>query len=361
MDGELNMSMFDNNFELNISPDDFSDYTENEETENTLDSSNDDILDNTNDTIENDNSEEVDSEDDQSEGDDSNNESESSSNLYSSLTKVIYEQGLLPSLDIENTKIESVDDFVNAFKIEQEKQAQLKLEEYISNLDVNQIAQSKQTILDLESITIDSLSENLDLAKKLIYQDYLNQGLDEKKATRMVARSVDLGEDTILEDAEESLKSLKEFENRKIEFEKENYKIRLEEDRVAQEKMDLELKNKIYNTKDLIKGLKPSKALQDKVYKSINDIVGKSPDGIFENKFMRERRENPIDFETRMYHIYELTNGFKDYSKLETSAKSNAVKDLESIVRKSKTLDNGTPLWAQDKNSYFGNGHVLNI
>ena len=122
------------------------------------------------------------------------------------------------------------------------------------------------------------------------------------------------------------------------------------------------MKKTIYESKDLISGLKPNKSLQDKVYKSINDIVGKSPDGTFENKFMKERRENPLEFEIRMYHFYELTNGFKDLSKISTNAKSSAVKDLEQIARKTKLKDNGTPLWQQDANTYDNfSGHVLNI
>ena len=39
-----------------------------------------------------------------------------------------------------------------------------------------------------------------------------------------------------------------------------------------------------------------------------------------------------------------------------------AVKDLEQIARKTKLKDNGTPLWAQDENTYSNfSGHVLNI
>ena len=206
------------------------------------------------------------------------------------------------------------------------------------------------------------LSENIDKAKQIIYEDYLNQGLSQEKATRLLNRLIDLGEDAILEDASESLESLKEFKTREIEKETNSYKERLEVEKINQAKLDEQMKKTIYESKDLISGLKPNKSLQDKVYKSINDIVGKSPDGTFENKFMKERRENPLEFEIRMYHFYELTNGFKDLSKISTNAKSSAVKDLEQIARKTKLKDNGTPLWAQDENTYSNfSGHVLNI
>lgn len=358
-DNELGMGLFEGNQELNFNftlpDDDHIEEEENDENTNVEDTT----LENDNNPVEDDSSEEVDEEDVEDEGGDGG---ESSSNLYSSLAAFVHEQGLLPSLDIDLKDIKSADDFANVFNKELEIQAELRVNEYLANLDLNKIGVAKKEIQDLNSINTDSLKNDIELAKRVIYDDYLNQGLDEKKITRMMNRLIDLGEDAILEDAEESLQSLKEFKTREIEKETQSYKERLEADKIEQAKLDEQMKKTIYESKDLISGLKPNKSLQDKVYKSINDIVGKSPDGTFENKFMRERRENPLEFEIRMYHIYELTNGFKDLSKISTNAKSSAVKDLEQIARKTKLKDNGTPLWAQDENTYSNfNGHVLNI
>lgn len=358
-DNELGMSLFEGNQELNFNfalPDD--DNTEKEE--NNIDANVEDTtLENNNNHVEDNSSEEVDEEDVEDEGGEG---SESSSNLYSSLAAFVHEQGLLPSLNIDLKDIKTADDFASVFNKELDVQAELRLNDYLANLDLNKIGIAKKDIQDLNTINVDSLKNDINLAKRIIYDDYLNQGLDEKKANRMLNRLIDLGEDAILEDAEESLESLKEFKNREIEKETNSYKERLEADKVEQSKLDEQMKKTIYESKDLISGLKPNKSLQDKVYKSINDIVGKSPDGVFENKFMKERRENPLEFEIRMYHFYELTNGFKDLSKISTNAKSSAVKDLEQIARKTKFKDNGTPLWAQDENTYSNiSGHVLNL
>ena len=357
-DNELGMGLFEGNQELNfnfaIPEDDHTDEEENDDNTNVDDTT----LENNN-HVEDDSSEEVDEEDVEDEGGDGG---ESSSNLYSSLAAFVHEQGLLPSLDIDLKDIKSADDFANVFNKELDIQAELRLNNYLENLDLNKIGVAKQEIKDLNTLNVDILKNDIDLAKRIIYDDYLNQGLDEKKANRMLNRLIDLGEDAILEDAEESLESLKEFKAREIERETQSYKERLEADKIQQAKLDEQMKKTIYESKDLIAGLKPNKALQDKVYKSINDIVGKSPDGTFENKFMKERRENPLEFEIRMYHFYELTNGFKDLSKISTTAKSSAVKDLEKIARQTKLKDNGTPLWQQDANTYSNfSGHVLNL
>lgn len=358
-DNELGMGLFEGNQELNFNfaiPED--DYTEEEEENTENINVEDSTLENDN-HVEDESSEEVDEEDVEDEGGEG---SESSSNLYSSLAAFVHEQGLLPSLDIDLKDIKSADDFASVFNKELDIQAELRLNDYLANLDLNKIGIAKKDINDLNSIDESVLKNDIDLAKRIIYDDYLNQGLDEKKANRMLNRLIDLGEDAILEDAEESLQSLKEFKNREIEKETNSYKERLEAEKINQAKLDEQMKKTIYESKDLILGLKPNKVLQDKVYKSINDIVGKSPDGVFENKFMKERRENPLEFEIRMYHFYELTNGFKDLSKISTTAKSSAVKDLEKIARQTKLKDNGVPLWQQDANTYDNiQGHVLNI
>lgn len=320
----------------------------------------DDILEQDINQVEDENPEEVD--EDQDDDDEGGNDGESSSNLYSSLASLLHEEGLLPSLNIDTKTIKTSEDFTNAFSKELDVQTELRLNDYLANLDLNKIGSFKKEIANLNEVTIDTLKGDIDMAKNIILEDYLNQGLDEKKANRMLTRLIDAGEDAILEDAQESLESLKEFKNREVEKETLSYKQRLEDDRKSQLELDEKMKKTIYETKDLISGLKPNKGLQDKVYKSINDIVGKSPDGVFENKFMKERRENPLEFEIRMYHIYELTNGFKDLSKISKTAKSSAVNDLEKIARRTRTQDNGTPLWAQDGNSYDNTqGHVLNL
>ena len=360
-DNNLDMGLFDN-LEINFD-NDYSiepSYDDNDNENEVIDDGQelDDIQ-----AIEDENQEEVDSEaDDLDEGDEASEVDDSSSNLFSSVAKVLHEQGLLPSLDIANLKIENVDDFTSALKSEIEVQSDLKLQKYIDNIDVNNIAQSRKNISDLNGVTEDFLKDNIDIAKQLIYQDYLNQGLDEKKADRLLKRLIDLGDDAILEDSTEALSSLKEFEQRNIAKEQEQYKQKVAKDKLDQEQLELNLKKVIFDRNDLIDGFKPTKALQDKVYKTINDIVGKSPEGNFENKFMKDRRLSPLEFDTRMYYFYEMTNGFTDYSKLTTSAKSSAVKDLEKIAKRTLVKDNGTPSWMQDSNSYDNfSGHTLNI
>ena len=346
------MSLFDQNQELNFEYD----FGNNDESNEELDENNE-LNDN---AIDDESQEEVDSNDEDDEsGDDS---SESSPNLFSSVADVLFEQGLLPSLD-SSENIKSVDDLANVVKKEIEIQASIKIEEYLSNLDLEKVARSKQELTDLNSIDEDYLKDNLEVAKQLIYQDYINQGLSEDRARKLLNKTLDLGEDMLIEEALESRESLKQFNLRLEEQAKLDAQKRLEEEKQEQIKLEQEVKKLVFESKDLIKGLPSTKALKDRVYKSMTEIVSKNPQtGELENKFMKDRNTNPIEFDTRMYYLYELTNGFRDLSNISKQVESKAIKKMEQAMRQTRFEDNGLPNYMVDPNSYdspFGSELVL--
>ena len=298
-------------------------------------------------------------EDDNNEGDDSDDDS--SPNLYSSISNVLFEQGIIPSLE-SSENIKTAEDFVDVFKKEIDIQAEQRLANYLENLDLNAIATSRKAQLELDSIDEDYLKDNLEVAKDIIYRDYINQGLSEDRAKKMLRKTIDLGEEMIIEDALESKESLKEFERKVEEQEKVRYKQSLIEQAAEQEKINNAIKNTIYNSKEIINGVNNTKALQDRVFKSMTEVVAKDPTtGEMQNKFMQTRSANPIEFDTKMYYLYELTNGFTDLSNISKTATSKAVKKLETVLRKTKFEDNGMPTYLQDPDSYGGIGSELVI
>ena len=346
------ISIFGSNTELNFDSqyleEDTEDNDENDE------SSNDD-LDDKNKPIEGEDSEDVDGdEDDNSEGDDSDDDS--SPNLYSSISDVLIEQGLLPSLE-SSKDIKDVNTFTDALKIEIDNQTKLKVNEYLSNLDLEKIATSQKNLIELDSMTEDYLKDNLETAKDIILRDYINQGLSEDRARKMLRKTIDLGEDVIIEEALESKESLKVFESKQAALELqrvEQYKINQAKE---QEKIDNSIKQFIFDSKEVIKGIPNTKAIADKVFKTMTEVVAKNPQtGELENKFMNDRSKNPIEFDTKMYYLYELTNQFNDLSKIKTVATSSATKNLEKAIRKVKFEDNGTPGYLTDPASYTGGG-----
>lgn len=307
----------------------------------------------------------VEDEDTPGEGDDSDDDSPT---LYSSFASVLHEQGLLPSLNLDENKITSVEDLSNAFKSEIDNQVKSYITEKLGEdgydalekgISLAEYQAHQDNVQTLDTVTEDALAKDLELSKKVILQDYMNQGMSQDRALRILKKSIDLGEDSVLEDAKESLTSLKAFEAKRLESLKEERAKQAELQRQKQEKIDNDLKNSIYNSDEIIKGMKLTKNLKDRVYKSITEVVGQSPDGTMENKFMRDRRENPIEFDTKLYYLYELTNGFQDFSKVVSKAQTSALSELEKNLRRTKFEGSGNPAYLDDPESYGGIGSEL--
>lgn len=296
-------------------------------------------------------------------GDDSSNDT--SPNPYSSFATVLKEQGLLPSLDLDKNKITDEDSLTEAIATERDTQVKEYLIEKIGEegfdalekgVTLAEYQQYQDNVNTLANITEDTIENNLELSKEIILEDYKSQGISEERAQRILSKAIDLGDDVVIEDAKVALTSLKEQQAIKLEKVKEERALEQEKKEAEQDKIDNDLKNSIYKSDEIIEGVKLNKAMQERVYNSITKIVSQSPEGIAENKLMKERRENPIEFDKRMYYLYELTNGFKDFSSLVTKSKSRASSELEEALRKTSFTSNSeTPSFVNDPNSYSGN------
>ena len=376
MDDNLEMSIFDSDdVELNLDnnlPEDF--FVDNEipdEQDKPNEGDNkpaDDAGDNENKLIDGEDQEDVDKKDAQDDegGDDDND----SPNLYSSFATVLNEQGLLPSMSSDK-EIKSIEDLTEVFKSELNNQAKEYIVNKIGEDGFNALEkgitlseyQSYQDGVDtLNSIDPDLLDKDVELSKNIILQDYIAQGLSEDKAYKFLQKTIELGDEAVVEDARASLASLKEIQDVKLAQAKEERSAELIAEQKKQEKIDNDLKSSIYNSTEIIKDLPMSKIMKDKVYKSITNIVSKSPDGVAENKLMRDRRENPLEFDKKLYYLYELTNQFKDFSALVSKSKSKATSDFEKVLRHNKSqISNDTPGFINDPNSYGGLGDELII
>jgi hypothetical protein len=357
-DDNLEMDLFgEQGLELNL--DGLEDFQDNSEAQNDADDDSQESNDEQNNQSEDQDSdsESVAEEDDQDEGSEGND----SPNLFSSVATVLQEQGLLPSLDIAENKIESVDDLANAMKAEAENLAKSTIidkigeegYEYINKgISVDEYNAYRTTADALNNITEDSLSNDIELSKKVIFQDYINNGISESKASKLIERLSDLGDDSIIEDATESLANVKSFNKATLDQQAEA--IAEQNALIEKQQQDVEqkLKKSVYDTKELIKGQPINKGFQDKVYNSMTKIVGKSPTGESENALMKQRREDPVDFDTKLYYVYEMTKGFEDFSKFTASAKSSAIQDMERALRNNSINNAEAPSYLKDSESY---------
>lgn len=297
------------------------------------------------------------------EGSEEGSADDSPAEIFSSFASVLQEQGLLPSVDLQEAEIKSADDLSTLIKGEIDNQVKSYLIEKLGEdgydaiekgISLVEYQSHQQDIQTLDSITEDTIKDNPELAKELILSDYIAQGISESKAKRLLEKTIDLGDDTLFEDAKESLESLKTLQQKRIEeLAKQREREALEQAK-QQEKLDNDLKNAIYNKDELIKGMKIDKGIQDRVYNSITEVVGRAPNGVPENKLMKHRRESPIDFDVRLYYLYEITNGFEDFSKVVRKQESKAADRLTQALRKNKFDTSGEPSFLSDSQSYDG-------
>ena len=285
-------------------------------------------------------------------------------NLYSSFASVLSEKGLLPSLDLQNSNIKTIEDLTESFKTEIQNQTRQYLLDKVGEdglealergITLDEYQKYQNNVHTLDNITEETIENDLELAKQIIRQDYMSQGMDERRVNRILKKSIDLGDDVVIEDALESLGSLKVIQAKQLEALAEQRKEQEIQRSKLQEKIDNDLKNSIYNSEEYFKDMKVNKDIKDRVYNSITKIVSQDPNtGIAENQLMRDRREDPIEFDKKLYYLYEITDGFKNIDKILTKSNSKATSRLEEQLRKNKFESSGAPSFLDDPDSYDG-------
>jgi hypothetical protein len=267
----------------------------------------------------------------------SDDETSSQPSLYSSLAKVLAEDGVLPSIT-ESDKIKTVEDLISALKQEIKnnefadltEEQKLYLEAIRTGVDPSQFQQQQSNYLQLKSITEEEIESNEELRKQLIYADFKLKGYDDAKASKLTQRSIDLGED--LQDAMEALEILKVQQEQEIKLRIEQEKEAKEKALKEQEQQIIKFKETLFNSKEIIPGVKVTPQIAEKVFNQAVKPV-QLKDGRYVNEMTKARIENPIEFEAKLNYLFYITKGFSDFSKIAQTQKSKAVKELDDFVK----------------------------
>lgn len=103
--------------------------------------------------------------------------------------------------------------------------------------------------------------------------------------------------------------------------------------KVEQQKQTLiTFKKNLEDKKEIIAGLEFNKVMKDKVYNTLTSVVAYDGNGQPLNKIAQARAANPLEFETTLAYIYELTNGFKDFSPIASKGKRQAIDEFEKAA-----------------------------
>jgi len=264
--------------------------------------------------------------------------------VYSNIAKLLKEEGLFDEeLDLE--KVESSDSLVDALRGEIKKNELSDLsdtqKEYLKavrdGVPDTMFAQHQKTAESYNTITESMVAENDELRKNIILTDLTSKGVSDKQAETLYKSLADSGED--ITEALTSLNNLKESEAKRYQVEVD--KIKASNEEVANEEKGRfkKLKNSVYETKEIIKDYKITEKLRDSVYKTMTKGVAYGEDGRPISKFTSERDKDPIGFDTKLYFLFEMTKGFKDFSIFEKKAQSKASQELERVVKESNIMN----------------------
>jgi hypothetical protein len=256
------------------------------------------------------------------------------SNIYRTLSELLKEEGI-----VEDT-FEDKEALFNYFKSVADNNVKEwvdSLPKEISDLITNyeegvpfdELLQIKSDQIRLNSITDESLEDNIDLQKNLVRNFYKEKGFTEAKIEKMVSKAEDL--DELEDEAKEALAELKESENKRLES------IQAETKRKALEnqKAYVESVNKLNSTINEVKEIIPGVKIDEKTKKELFNMITKpaeTRDGVSYSEIMLLREKNPLDFELKL-NYYAKMGLFDENPKFDVIMKKSETKVLNKLER----------------------------
>ena len=305
------------------------------------------------------------------EKEDTNSEKVSTSpnkNFFSSVATAFAEEGIFPDLnedEIANINTaesfrEIIDKQIQSQLSERQKRADEALN---AGLEPDDIRKYENTLSYLEEVTDNKLEEETtegeELRKRLIYQDYINRGFSQERATKEVKRSIDSGND--IEDAKEALNSNKEYF--KSQYDKLLNDAKEEQKKYEQERKNQaeQLKKSIIEEKKVFGDIEVDKPTRQRIFDNLSKPIYKDEEtGTYMTALQKYQHDNPNEFIKNVSTIFTLTDGFKNLNKLVKGKVNKEIKkgfrDLENALNNTARTSDGNINFASgvdDENSMF--------
>jgi len=272
----------------------------------------------------------------------------SDDNVFKSLASFLTDKGLLSVQPEELENIKDDDAFAELMK------KQIKANEY-SDLNDNQkkyleamhdgipeqvFHEHLQAANAFEQLTDEIIQNNPEVRRDLIVEGVMAQGFDKTYALKQYQRVSGSGD--VAEEIDEAILMRNKLKQSRDEVYQQVVEDTKEKERVQKEEKNKEiesLKTSVYAQKTLFDVLPVSKGVQDKVYSLMTKPVAYTNEGYPINALLKNQIDNPVEFQTSLYYLYELTNGFKDLKKLVAKAGTQAVNTFKSKLEKSNFIN----------------------
>lgn len=272
----------------------------------------------------------------------------SSADTLTSLAKALKDAGVFSSLEEED--LEGVKDVESLMKAVEK---QIKVNEYSfltedqkeylkaleNGIPTEAYSQVKSNAKQYEDLSDEVIEKNANVTYELLRRKYIIDGAEPEKAKRLATLS--MKDENAIEEAKEAKVALIEYENNLI---KEEIARKQEEreDLVKSEQEKIkELRSKVLEKDDLVSGIKLNAQTRDRIFSSLTSPVKDGKDGMPLNEVM-DKYESDDDYKLKLHAFHVITKGFTDFSKLEKTNKSKAIKELEEKLQNSEGFKAGS-------------------
>lgn len=281
----------------------------------------------------------------------SESKEKSSSSPLTPYARLLKEEGILPNMDLEafdgtadGLKQAMVDEIIGAVEYYKEslpERVKNLIENYEEGVPLERLLEIDKNEIEIGSISEDKLREDISLQKEMV-KTYLKKTtkFSEAKIKTMIERYEDSGE--LEDEAVSATGELKEITSKERE---ESVKEAQRQQKLGQERADkelAELNKKIQGTEEIIPGMKLNTKIKNDLIKSLTTPVGKDQNGNPVNRIVAARMENPLEFEIKLHYLFEITKGFKDFSKLVEKGKKDSIKEFEEAATRLDKSTEGT-------------------
>lgn len=280
---------------------------------------------------------------------------EPSTSPYSSLAKLFHERGVISDTEgFDDLKADAgIDKFMDALEAkltdgvtsEMNPEQKEYLEALKSGVPTEWYHEKKSVVQQLANVDEAKLVGDTDAARNarytILYNDFKMKGHDDTQAKTITDGLFALNKD--VESSKTALESIKNSAQAEIDAKIAEGKTEQEAELQKQKEAQEALKTKIYDTQAIIPGgPKLSKKLQDKVYKTVTNVVAYDDNNQPVTEIFKALKDNPIETQITLGYLWAITDGGKNMNTLNTTASTKVAKEVEDLIING-SLTGGTP------------------
>ena len=275
-------------------------------------------------------------------GEGSDNDGGDDSSPLVPYAKLLVDEGILPNLNLDefDGTAEGLKEAMNkeiysgieAYKESLPEDVKKIIDGYEVGVPLEKLLELNKEKLNVSTIKESDIINNEELQKEIVRKYFKKTTrFSDKKIEQNIERLSDIGEleAEALSNITELKALVEEDEAKAIEAAKRQEEEYQEQLRKYWEEFD----KKLEAADEIIPGLKVTKTIKQKIITNLSTAVATDQNGNPVNKIAYYRSKHPQEFELYLNYLFEVTNGFSDFSVLSKGGKKAAIAELEKAAR----------------------------